>query len=231
MHEILSFTVFGQNITIYTYGTMIVLAFLLGAWWAQAARRRGARHRPGALVQRRVRAAVPRPRRRAPRLLAFAHYGEFTQPPDDVPRDLGGRPRQLRRRRRRGLLWLCVVAAQARRAQGLRLLDLLVTGGLPRASRSAGSRRSWRATTTADRPTLPWGIPVACVRGRHARRDVGHRPRRARAPPPDAGLRVASWRSALFFLVGALREAGPGDGARHGRVPDALRGRARPARL
>ena len=41
MHpELVSFSLFGKPFTIYTYGTLIVVAFLVAAWWTRRAAER-----------------------------------------------------------------------------------------------------------------------------------------------------------------------------------------------
>lgn len=198
--KILSFTVFGQNIAIYTYGTMIVLAFLLGAWWV---RRNAAR----TLEIDRERsfnvafALLFLGLGGARLAFSFAHYGEFAQTPMKFLKIWEGGLVQLGGVVA-GLLWLWWWLPKHAELKGFAFLDLLSRGAC------LAFALGWTAPLLAGddfgRPTaLPWGIPVGAFEDGTpvATWATGH-DALARLHPTQVYESLLAL--ALFFLVGAF---------------------------
>src|SRR5436190_5759404 len=78
--KIFDFTIFGTQFAIYTYGTFLVIAFLVGTWWA----RRSAQRTLGVDPERtfNVTFALLFLGIAGARLVySFSHYAEFSQTP------------------------------------------------------------------------------------------------------------------------------------------------------
>ena len=162
--EIVKFTVplVGKEITIYSYGTVIVIAFLLAAWW----------------TRRKAHALLGLDRERVfnvcfallfigiggARLLhALVHYGEFTKRPlsflyiwEGGLVWYGGVIADL--------LWLAWYLQRHPDMKGFAFLDVLVRGSA--LGIFLGRWASFLAGDDYGRPTsLPWGVPVTWTSG------------------------------------------------------------------
>jgi phosphatidylglycerol---prolipoprotein diacylglyceryl transferase len=198
--RILSFSLFGLDVSIYTYGTMIVLAFLLGAWWA----RRTARRTLGVDPERTFNVAFALlflGIAGARLVFAFAHYADFTQTPMRFLKiwegglvAFGGVVA--------GLLWLAWWLPKHADLKGFAFLDVL--------SRAAclAFAIGWMAPLLAGddfgKPTtLPWGVPVSAFENGTPASiwGVGHDPL-ARLHPSQ--VYEALLALALFFALGLV---------------------------
>lgn len=209
--EIVKFTVplVGKEITIYSYGTVIVIAFLLAAWW----------------TRRKAHALLGLDRERVfnvcfallfigiggARLLhALVHYAEFTKRPLSFLYIWEG-----------GLVWYGGVIADLLwlgwylqrhpDMKGFAFLDVLVRGSA--LGIFLGRWASFLAGDDYGKPTsLPWGVPVTWTSGVETARQHGLSAADTRLHPSQVyeGL----FGLFLFFLLGwAARK-----GWRSGRV-------------
>lgn len=154
--KLLTIPIFG-GISIYTYGTLIVVGFLVGAWWT----RRAAHKRLGIDPERTFNVAFA--------LLflgllgarlayAIAHYDEFTRTPLKLLKIWEG-GLLLYGGMVVGLLWLAWWLPRQAELKGFAFLDLLARGAC--LALAVG----WFAPLLAGDDfgkvtTLPWGIPV-----------------------------------------------------------------------
>jgi phosphatidylglycerol:prolipoprotein diacylglycerol transferase len=156
--KIVSFPLFGTEITIYTYGTLIVVAFLVAAWW----------------TRRRAERSLELDRERvfnvgfallflgiagARLVYALAHYAEFSAVPMKFIRvwegGLNGYGGLVA-----GLLWLWWWLPRQPAMKGFAFFDLLVRGFL--LAFAVGWLAPLLAGDDFGRATsLPWGIPAS----------------------------------------------------------------------
>lgn len=202
LQKLLTIPIFG-GISIYTYGTLIVVGFLVGAWWT----RRAARKRLGIDPERTFNVAFA--------LLflgllgarlayAIAHYDEFTRTPLKLLKIWEG-GLLLYGGTVVALLWLAWWLPRQAELRGFAFLDLLARGTC--LALAVG----WMAPLLAGDDfgkvtTLPWGIPVPAFE------DGSPVVEWARRPANDAVLRSvhptqvyeAVLALGLFFVLGAV---------------------------
>jgi phosphatidylglycerol:prolipoprotein diacylglycerol transferase len=201
--ELVSFPLFGKTFTIYTYGTLIVIAFLVAAWWT----RRAAERSLGLDRERvfNVGFALLFLGIAGARLVhALAHYADFSAVPMKFIKvwegGLNGYGGVVA-----ALLWLWWWLPRHPEMKGFALLDVLVRGF------TLAFAVGWLAPLLAGDDfgkvtSLPWGIPVSVFEAGTPAASYGWRDPLSRIHPTQVyeGL----FALVLFFALAPLSRRG-----------------------